>query len=100
MDLVWEEMAEAPVARLDGAAVQIKHLLYVFSGYANIDEVVKSISTSLRFKGPIHQEKVQFISQGESIHFYRHDGICKNPCGEKVTSILHLALLYLDTHSL
>jgi hypothetical protein len=62
VDLVWEEMAEAPVARLDGAAVQIKHLLYVFFGYANIDEVVKSISTSLTTfqrpnssrKGPIY----------------------------------------------
>ncbi|KAG0489276.1 hypothetical protein HPP92_008087 [Vanilla planifolia] len=26
-------MAEAPVPRLDGAAVQIKNLLYVFAGY-------------------------------------------------------------------
>ena len=38
--LVWEEAAEAPVARLDGAAVQIGHLFFVFAGYATIDEVV------------------------------------------------------------
>jgi len=38
--LIWEEAAAAPVARLDGAAVQIAHLLYVFAGYATIDEVV------------------------------------------------------------
>jgi len=35
------------VARLDGAAVQIAHLLYVFAGYATIDEVVP-ISLSYR----------------------------------------------------
>ena len=39
-ELVWEEVAEAPVARLDGAAVQIGQLFYVFAGYASIDEVV------------------------------------------------------------
>jgi hypothetical protein len=39
-ELVWEEVAEAPVARLDGAAVQIGHLFYVFAGYATIDEVI------------------------------------------------------------
>lgn len=38
--LIWEEAAAAPVPRLDGAAVQIAHLLYVFAGYATIDEVV------------------------------------------------------------
>ncbi|KAG0593522.1 hypothetical protein KC19_1G335900 [Ceratodon purpureus] len=38
-ELVWEEVAEAPVARLDGAAVQIGQLFYVFAGYASIDEV-------------------------------------------------------------
>ena len=37
--LIWEEVAAAPVARLDGAAVQIANLLYVFAGYATIDEV-------------------------------------------------------------
>ncbi|KAG1363388.1 putative kelch repeat-containing protein [Cocos nucifera] len=37
--LEWEEMAEAPVPRLDGAAVQIKNLLYVFAGYGTIDYV-------------------------------------------------------------
>lgn len=67
MNLVWEEMAEAPVARLDGAAVQIKHLLYVFSGYANIDEVVKFISTSLHFKGPTHQEKSNLAKENPYI---------------------------------
>ncbi|XP_042423850.1 kelch repeat-containing protein At3g27220-like [Zingiber officinale] len=38
-NLVWEEMPEAPVPRLDGASVQIKDLLYVFSGYGTIDYV-------------------------------------------------------------
>ncbi|PKA57798.1 Kelch repeat-containing protein [Apostasia shenzhenica] len=37
--LIWEEMAEAPVPRLDGAAIQIKDLLYVFAGYGTIDYV-------------------------------------------------------------
>ncbi|XP_078172386.1 kelch repeat-containing protein At3g27220-like [Carex rostrata] len=37
--LEWEEMAPAPVARLDGAAIQIKNLLYVFAGYGTIDYV-------------------------------------------------------------
>ncbi|KAM0939874.1 putative kelch-type beta propeller [Dioscorea sansibarensis] len=37
--LKWEEMAEAPVPRLDGAAMQIKNLLYVFAGYGTIDYV-------------------------------------------------------------
>lgn len=38
-DLQWEEMPPAPVPRLDGAAVQIKNLLYVFAGYGSIDYV-------------------------------------------------------------
>lgn len=37
--LKWEEMAEAPVPRLDGAAIQIKDFLYVFAGYGTIDYV-------------------------------------------------------------
>ncbi|XP_077227863.1 galactose oxidase/kelch repeat superfamily protein [Tasmannia lanceolata] len=37
--LEWEQMAEAPVPRLDGAAQQIKNLLYVFAGYGTIDYV-------------------------------------------------------------
>jgi len=41
--LIWEEAAPAPVERLDGAAVQIAHLLYVFAGYATIDEVVSHL---------------------------------------------------------
>lgn len=32
-------MASAPVPRLDGAAIQIKNLLYVFAGYGTIDYV-------------------------------------------------------------
>lgn len=43
-DMKWEEVAEAPVARLDGAAVQIGGLLYVFAGYASIDEVGSSFA--------------------------------------------------------
>ncbi|KAJ6821219.1 pentatricopeptide repeat-containing protein, chloroplastic [Iris pallida] len=37
--LEWEKMAEAPVPRLDGAALQIKDQLFVFAGYRTIDEV-------------------------------------------------------------
>lgn len=37
--LKWEKMASAPVPRLDGAAIQIKNLLYVFAGYGTIDSV-------------------------------------------------------------
>ena len=35
----WEEMPEAPVPRLDGFAVQLGNLLYVFAGYGSIDHV-------------------------------------------------------------
>ncbi|KAK9108423.1 hypothetical protein Syun_024434 [Stephania yunnanensis] len=38
-ELQWEKMAAAPVPRLDGAAIQIKNLLYVFAGYGTIDYV-------------------------------------------------------------
>lgn len=38
-ELEWEEMAEAPVARLDGASIQIGNLFYVFSGYRTINDV-------------------------------------------------------------
>ncbi|MCO5560810.1 hypothetical protein L7F22_014430 [Adiantum nelumboides] len=37
--LEWEEMAPAPVDRLDGAAIQIGNLFYVFAGYQTIDQV-------------------------------------------------------------
>ncbi|XP_020253400.1 LOW QUALITY PROTEIN: kelch repeat-containing protein At3g27220-like [Asparagus officinalis] len=37
--LQWEEMAAAPVPRLDGAAIQIENLLFVFAGYGTIDYV-------------------------------------------------------------
>ncbi|KAF3599028.1 hypothetical protein F2Q69_00037653 [Brassica cretica] len=37
--LQWEKMAAAPVPRLDGAAIQIRNLLYVFAGYGNINLV-------------------------------------------------------------
>ncbi|KAJ0534265.1 putative kelch-type beta propeller [Helianthus annuus] len=35
----WEEMAPAPVPRLDGASIQINELFYLFSGYRNLDHV-------------------------------------------------------------
>jgi hypothetical protein len=38
-ELQWEQMAEAPVPRLDGAAIQIKNLLFVFAGYGTINYV-------------------------------------------------------------
>ncbi|GFY97321.1 Galactose oxidase/kelch repeat superfamily protein [Actinidia rufa] len=38
-ELEWEKMVTAPVPRLDGAAIQIKNLLYVFAGYGTIDYV-------------------------------------------------------------
>jgi hypothetical protein len=38
-ELKWEEMVEASVVRLDGAAIQIKNLLYVFAGYGTINHV-------------------------------------------------------------
>ncbi|KAK4477333.1 hypothetical protein RD792_016550 [Penstemon davidsonii] len=38
-ELKWEEMPTAPVPRLDGFAIQIKNLLYVFSGYGTLDYV-------------------------------------------------------------
>ncbi|KAL8132513.1 kelch repeat-containing protein At3g27220-like [Apium graveolens] len=38
-ELEWEKMTSAPVARLDGFAIQIKNLFYVFAGYGTIDVV-------------------------------------------------------------
>lgn len=38
-ELEWEQMPSAPVPRLDGSAVQIEDLLYVFSGYGTLDHV-------------------------------------------------------------
>ncbi|CAN1321744.1 Kelch repeat-containing protein At3g27220 [Linum perenne] len=38
-ELEWEQMPSAPVPRLDGYSVQINHLLYVFVGYQNLDNV-------------------------------------------------------------
>ncbi|CAI9280811.1 unnamed protein product [Lactuca saligna] len=38
-ELKWEKMSEAPVPRLDGAAIQIKDELFVFAGYGTIDLV-------------------------------------------------------------
>ncbi|KHN38067.1 Kelch repeat-containing protein [Glycine soja] len=37
--LKWQKMAPAPVPRLDGAAIQIRDLLFVFAGYGTIDFV-------------------------------------------------------------
>lgn len=37
--LEWEQMASAPVPRLDGSAIQIDDLLYVFCGYGTLDHV-------------------------------------------------------------
>ncbi|XP_051120604.1 kelch repeat-containing protein At3g27220-like isoform X2 [Andrographis paniculata] len=38
-ELKWEKMPTAPVPRLDGYSVQIKNLLYVFSGFGTLDYV-------------------------------------------------------------
>lgn len=38
-ELEWEQMPSAPVPRLDGSAVQIEDLLYVFCGYGTLDYV-------------------------------------------------------------
>lgn len=37
--LVWEKMKTSPVPRLDGAAIQIRNLFFVFAGYADINNV-------------------------------------------------------------
>lgn len=37
--LSWQKMAPSPVPRLDGAAIQIRNLLFVFAGYGTIDYV-------------------------------------------------------------
>lgn len=42
-DMKWEEMPPAPVPRLDGAAIQINNLLYVFSGYRTLDYVITNV---------------------------------------------------------
>lgn len=40
-ELSWQKMATSPVPRLDGAAIQIRNLLFVFAGYGTIDYVCK-----------------------------------------------------------
>ncbi|GMN67309.1 hypothetical protein TIFTF001_036369 [Ficus carica] len=47
-ELKWEMMAPAPVPRLDGAAIQIKDLLFVFAGYGTID-LVRTLSFFVEF---------------------------------------------------
>lgn len=47
--LEWEEMAAAPVGRLDGGSAQIGNLLYVFAGYENINHVRFSPSNKFFF---------------------------------------------------
>lgn len=44
--LVWEKMKTSPVPRLDGAAIQIRNLFFVFAGYADINTVTLSLSLS------------------------------------------------------
>lgn len=48
-ELKWEKMPTAPVPRLDGYAVQIKNLLYVFSGFGTLDYVSILIPLLIRF---------------------------------------------------
>ena len=48
--LKWQKMAAAPVPRLDGAALQIKNLLYVFAGYGTIDYVSYLLLSFFRAK--------------------------------------------------
>ncbi|KAG9158973.1 hypothetical protein Leryth_013334 [Lithospermum erythrorhizon] len=38
-ELEWEQMPSAPVPRLDGSAIHIKDLLYVFAGFGTLDYV-------------------------------------------------------------
>lgn len=38
-ELKWEQMATAPVPRLDGSSIQIKDLMFVFAGYGSLDYV-------------------------------------------------------------
>lgn len=47
--LVWEKMKTSPVPRLDGAAIQIRNLFFVFAGYADINTVTISLSLSFHF---------------------------------------------------
>jgi len=35
--LRWQKMAPAPVPHLDGVAIQIRNLLFIFAGYSTID---------------------------------------------------------------
>ncbi|KAJ6767501.1 GALACTOSE OXIDASE/KELCH REPEAT PROTEIN [Salix koriyanagi] len=51
-ELKWEKMANAPVPRLDGAAIQIKDLLYVFAGYGTIDFVHSHVDIYNFTEGP------------------------------------------------
>lgn len=52
-ELEWEQMPSAPVPRLDGAAIQIKNLFYVFAGYGTLDYV--SIYSQLPFFSHLNQ---------------------------------------------
>ncbi|KAI4350548.1 hypothetical protein L6164_004995 [Bauhinia variegata] len=60
-DLHWEEMAPAPVCRLDGASIQIKDLFYVFAGYGTLDYVHSHVDiynlSSNKWEGRIDMPK-------------------------------------------
>lgn len=45
--LKWDNMTPSPVPRLDGAAIQINDLLFVFAGYGTIDLVTTITTTTL-----------------------------------------------------
>ncbi|CAL8995316.1 unnamed protein product [Prunus brigantina] len=62
-------MAAAPVARLDGAAIQIKNLLFVFAGYSTID--YDSMGHSAEGPLPIHLCLILRQSSGGTCPLYR-----------------------------
>lgn len=49
--LEWEQMPSAPVPRLDGSAIQINNLFYVFCGYGTLNYV--RISSFFAFQNTI-----------------------------------------------
>ncbi|KAF3444489.1 hypothetical protein FNV43_RR14181 [Rhamnella rubrinervis] len=66
-DLQWEEMAPAPVPRLDGYAIQIKNLLYVFAGYGTIDYVHTHVDV-YNFTDNIWEERIDMPKEMAHSH--------------------------------
>lgn len=81
-------MATAPVPRLDGAAIQIKNLLYVFAGYGTIDYVRISACSNISYCCS-SCFAFQILLNGTSFSFYHT---------LKYSSFVHYLMAYISDY--